>query len=542
MLVLTVILAALLQQNPQAATIEGMVVRAGTNFPIAGTRIRAIPDASEPLEAVTDGAGRFVLRDVPAGRVRIEAHAEGYLFLVRLSGGATLRDADGTSRTADGYILPSPSHRQTVSVSTGETLKLSPISATAAATLHGRVLNAEGQGIANAVVSIIAEVNDSMGRRQLVTEVATAQTDEHGEYRQEMLSPGTYFLRATVKRAGAASLTIYYPATTDNRAAGPVVLSEAGESIADISIPDALAADTFKISGRVLPLPGKPVETAVQLLLQTRSRPASRVADGSTEEKAGRFEFRGVPSGNYDLFANVRLEDKEYFAKTQVDLVGADLNDVEIVLTPSVDVKGRIVTEGDTVDARAIKISLNRKDGLFGDILIPRFDDAGTGFVFRQVPPGAYSVGIRFSAGDAASQNLYVADVRAGGQSVFDTGLEVGVDATDAVEVVIGTNGGSISGNVVGFSPRQPATVILLPEASRRINSRLFGAVPTNDEGQFEFRGLTPGIYKVVAAPMGAVLSNLNEVIAEYESRAVTVVVQKGMPVNGVQVPLLPPK
>jgi len=58
---------------------------------------------------------------------------------------------------------------------------------------------------------------------------------------------------------------------------------------------------------------------------------------------------------------------------------------------------------------------------------------------------------------------------------------------------------------------------------------------------RFELRGLAPGIYKVFAAPAGTVLSGRSEVIEEYESRAVTVVVQKGMPFNGVQVPLISP-
>ena len=133
MLALISMLIALLPQGPQTATIEGTVVRAGTTFPVTGVEIRLTPDSGNPLRTVTDGSGRFILQGVPAGRGRIEGQAGGYLFLMRLSGGAMLRDpVDGGYRTADGLILPNSVHRQTVNASAGETLKLPPISATAA--------------------------------------------------------------------------------------------------------------------------------------------------------------------------------------------------------------------------------------------------------------------------------------------------------------------------------------------------------------------------------------------------------------------------
>src|SRR5215510_9921178 len=108
-MLLLVALLAVLQQAPQTGTIEGTVVRLGTDFPIAGVQIRASTASPERLETVTDGAGRFVLRDVPAGRVTIEARADGYIFPIGLPADARIRDVlEATVRSAEGYMAPNP--------------------------------------------------------------------------------------------------------------------------------------------------------------------------------------------------------------------------------------------------------------------------------------------------------------------------------------------------------------------------------------------------------------------------------------------------
>src|SRR4029453_4991356 len=130
-----------------------------------------------------------------------------------------------------------------------------------------------------------------------------------------------------------------------------------------------------------------------------------------------------------------------------VEIRGEDVEDIDITLQPGAEVKGRLLVDGDSNNlqfarpgAGTVRISLNRKDGLFGDILKPEIDETGMLFSFQNVPPGEYDVAVRFvSDRDPPSPDLYVADVRASGRSVFDNGLEVGVDGTDALEVVIAT-------------------------------------------------------------------------------------------------------
>src|SRR5437667_897403 len=98
------------QQRPNPkGSIEGIVVRVGTNDPIAGARLRL--NASNPVTflppptATTDARGVFAFREVEAGSYRIVAEHSGYAR--RESGqrdvtspGTAVRVSSGTSPTA----------------------------------------------------------------------------------------------------------------------------------------------------------------------------------------------------------------------------------------------------------------------------------------------------------------------------------------------------------------------------------------------------------------------------------------------------------
>jgi hypothetical protein len=387
--------------------------------------------------------------------------------------------------------------------------------------------------------------------------MGAVRTDDQGEYLREMLSPGDYYVWTSVDRPGGASLRVYHPSVTDVNAAALVVLGEGSEVTVDIHVTDQLNENTYTISGRVLPLPGKSETPSAGMILKARDPKVSSIADISDADvgtdDTGKFELRGIRQGSYDLFAIANIEGSEYMAKVPVDIGNRNIEDLEITLLPSLEIKGKLVTDADTKDlllarpgAGSVRIGLSRKDRLFGDDLLKSvIDETGTEFTFAQVPQGDYNVTVSFLAagGAAPSPDLFVADVRASGRSVFDNGLQVGIDPLDNLEVVISSNGGTLSGTIQGVTPSRPAILFLMPEFSRRNNPALFRTVTNrNPNGEFQFRGLPPGNYILFAVPYVAELAYVNpDFVAQFEQRAIVAVVRKGIPVNGLQVPLLSP-
>jgi hypothetical protein len=123
--------------------------------------------------------------------------------------------------------------------------------------------------------------------------------------------------------------------------------------------------------------------------------------------------------------------------------------------------------------------------------------------------------------------NGYVADVRAGGKSVFDSGFDIS-SQTGEVQVLVKTNGGKVQG-VVRDSTGRPiasARVALVPPVSRRQNSQLYKVATSGASGSFSMNRIAPGEYKLFAwetAPDGAWLDN--NFLDLYEGLGRTVVV-----------------
>ena len=143
-------------------------------------------------------------------------------------------------------------------------------------------------------------------------------------------------------------------------------------------------------------------------------------------------------------------------------------------------------------------------------------------FLFRNVVEGKYSVRV-----SPLPANGYVADVRAGGKSVFDSGIDIN-SQTGEIQVLVKTNGGKVQG-VVRDSTGNPiasARVALVPPVSRRQNSQLYKVSSSGASGSFSMNRIAPGEYKLFAwetAPEGAWMDA--SFLELYEERGQTVVV-----------------
>ena len=122
--------------------------------------------------------------------------------------------------------------------------------------------------------------------------------------------------------------------------------------------------------------------------------------------------------------------------------------------------------------------------------------DATGVYLFPGIPESLYAVTV-----SGVPQNSYVADIREGGASVYDSGLTVGARAETLIDVLISSGAQSIRGTVRNAEgkPAASATVVLVPPEARRQNPSLFRTFRTNINGEFSVNNVAPGDYKLFA-------------------------------------------
>jgi len=169
-------------------------------------------------------------------------------------------------------------------------------------------------------------------------------------------------------------------------------------------------------------------------------------------------------------------------------------------LAAAVDVQGRIVVEGEdkSISPNSIRLYLSPEEFSPAAIWLrgsPR-GSAGGHFLFPKALPLQYP----FSA-EGIPEDAYIADIREGTTSIFDSGLRVGSKPPDPIEVVISPKAATIDGVVQGFDKKGIAytTVVLVPQVSRRGVATFYRTAVTDEAGHFMVRGIAPGEYKLFA-------------------------------------------
>src|SRR5216684_1883163 len=181
------------QQNRHAqsaiATIEGFVVRAGTNEPISRARVTAFkmtgpggapipPGPRQTIPAVTaDSQGHFVFRDLDPGSYSVTAQRNGF------------------ARQAYGERAPGRPGAP-LNIGAGQTLKDVVFRLIPGGTISGRVSDGTGEPIAGMTVQLVKSSYDLNGKRTFQT-ADSARTDDRGEYRIYWITPGRYYLNVS---------------------------------------------------------------------------------------------------------------------------------------------------------------------------------------------------------------------------------------------------------------------------------------------------------------------------------------------------------
>lgn len=528
-------------QRRGTAVIAGTIVAAADMVPVRGARVtlngsdRSLPGRT----ATTDDDGRFMFRDLPAGRYRLRATKAAYL------------DAEFGAKRPDRPGTP-------VSVADGEQKTGMTMTLVRGSVISGTVVDETGQPLAGVYVSArrFGYVPDT-GERTLNGVGYGAfgsTTDDRGGWRAWGLPPGEYLAVALmpgadrgradairrlttgdVERAialarggrGAAAANpalnesvlaragepvqfapVFHPGTSDLVQAATVVLGlgdeRAGVNIAFRRVP------AVRVSGSVQLLDGMTTSDVRVWLVAGGSDGGLwsslgiREADRSLEPD-GTFTFDGVTPGRYVVEARPSgPAARTAWAQAEVTIDGRDER-VILEMRPGMTITGRVVFDGATTppkDASGARIFLrppgagaNLSAGPPGGTV-----DADGRFSFTEVRPTTY----RLSWSRSASyQSWFLSSVMANGRDALDFGLTVRPGETVALTAHFTDRPAELSGTLQSASGvPAPDHYIIVFAADRSFwipGARRVQTLRPGDDGRYVWPNIPPGEYLIAA-------------------------------------------
>jgi beta-lactamase regulating signal transducer with metallopeptidase domain len=474
--------------------------------------------------ADSDADGRFTIKDVLPGQYTVHVEREGFFDLASLSGRPAKVTVEG---------------KQAVNVS---------VSMTPGGVISGRVRDALGDPQQNAGVQVFSMVfqNGYPVLRGTVQKL----TDDRGAYRLFWLAPGDYYIGVNpggTPNADATRRTMY-PGTLDIAKATAVSV-RAGEQVTglDIQIP---TESLPKISGKVTStIPAEETAQQASLYNEALGRPtlmllgrdpgkpdigagtARTIGTVILNRGTGTFEVAGILPGSYDLY--VRIPESNAaggsgfaFAKVPIDVRNENINGISITVNHSASVPGSLTVDGKAPGSIPIRIQLQPDGsgvrlGVYQAVGQRVISPAANGeFSVVGVPPGLY----RVAMGPGLPDDYYLADIRQGGVSVFDSGIDIGSEKPNPVQVALNSGAGTIEGTALDAAgkPQAGAYVVLAPLMARRQNRALYHTETSDANGKFTIHNIAPGGYQLFAwqqsIPSGAYLNS--DFLRKYEDRA----------------------
>ena len=268
------------------------------------------------------------------------------------------------------------------------------------------------------------------------------------------------------------------------------------------------ATRTVRVRGQLINgATGQPARNA-NLVLQPRSRGGigSRLVQSlrnATINDQGAFEIRSVAPDSYELVGIINDRNNRMFGVVPLEVGNSDVQNVTVVISPGLSIAGRVSIEGPNAgangaDGSRMRISLRRsgselqfEPGQAGATVQPD----GT-FTLQQVGPGNYRVNVAGMPRDA-----YIKFARLGPTDVLNEGLHVERQPSMPLEIVLGTDSGTVDGTVTNNKqePSVNVTVALVPDPAHRNRSELYRSAATDSQGRFHFGGVPPGDYKLFA-------------------------------------------
>jgi hypothetical protein len=446
-------LTAAPQSAPQRKMyrISGTVVNNATGQPLSRVRVLMHPadDSSKETEVTTAADGRFAFEVPSTGMWSLYAERKGF------------------PRQAFGQRPGVPDSM--TQVITGPNLDTEHLSfpLDPPAILTGKIISETGEPVP-AAIEIIIQLET--GRRQY-QRIRSAPTDEQGEYRiWDMPAVPCYLLAVAPNQEFAAT---YYSNTTDPHTATLLDLKPGQEYHADFIVRRARGA-AIRITGTF--------DWQIAML----STEGPQGSEAIVAQSEGRAPLSNIPPGRYTLTL-FNPQTAEQTSK-RVDMGADDLT----VETPFADaaLAARVRMADPKAGFPPNLAFLLHADGAYQTQA--RTVSADGTFTIPGLAPGQYKLLL-------ATPGVYIQRATSQNAHIADCIVDVPETGTVKLEIVLGNDGGHISGSLRSHGkPLAPARVVLAPQPDS-LNSAEYRSYQTETDGSFRYDAIPPGDYIIFA-------------------------------------------
>jgi beta-lactamase regulating signal transducer with metallopeptidase domain/protocatechuate 3,4-dioxygenase beta subunit len=528
-------------QQTGRASVEGIVVRQGTNQPLAGVMVEmrkvpantpgglARPDGVTEIISISTGDnGRFSFRNLPPAEYRLVASRQ-----------------DGSYAPAEYFQKPTRLIGVAFPLRADQALKDVKIEMSATGSISGRIVDRDGEPVGYARVLALQYWYERGSRMMSLVQVGF--TNDRGEYRLYWLPAGQYFIAVRPENSDARAIRtlpnvvniasprgeyrafegtsatpivrqlveggqvieetyqlVYYGGTLDAQRARAIdVAPGAHVNAIDLSIaPGTVRARTIRgtaINGAT----GQPANGA-QIVAVPRDSSPSLITPLTQAREDGSFVLKGLTAESYYLLVTHKAA-VSASGMFVIESGTSDLDNFSAALKAGTSIPGRVSVEGRLPDGTvpdltrlSVRLSLEQGFPITNYVPNPVAAVAADGsFTLPNVAPadGAFRVAVQ-----GLPAGTFIKAIRFGPMDALNSSLRLGNESTP-LEITVGTGLGSIV--VVALDdqlkPAVNAMVVLVPEPRLRQRLDLFRARATNINGEVELTNLVPGDYNLFA-------------------------------------------
>jgi hypothetical protein len=220
------------------------------------------------------------------------------------------------------------------------------------------------------------------------------------------------------------------------------------------------------------------------------------VRDALFNPKTSRFELMGIVPGKYRIRAQSGVPDALLAAAVDVEVLPGKVTNVQLSLTPSPILRGRLRTDDGSPLRKGEyrRLSLLDPEGGYSDLPVNIPDDGFFKIAVRNLASYRLAFDVR--------RPWHVASATWRGIDALAEDIHVGaVDRPELLDVVLSRSAGTIEGSVAPREGASHAVVLLLRRVGSRVENAAYlaqGTMQIGIPGSFKWNGIPPGTYWIL--------------------------------------------